>query len=93
MRHDSLRSVRIVLCLFADRLMRDLRVLAAAVSLLKAGDTRFIFKYAVRVRQQASENPGLAGFFDAGDILIPVPRSVPRSRAGVWSPSTWRRPW
>ncbi len=52
-------------------------------SLLKAGDTRFIFKYAVRVRQQASENPGLAGFFDAGDILIPVPRSVPRSRAGV----------
>jgi predicted amidophosphoribosyltransferase len=52
-------------------------------SLLKAGDTRFIFKYAVRVRQQASENPGLAGFFDAGDILIPVPRCVPRNRAGV----------
>ncbi len=52
-------------------------------SLLKAGDTRFILKYAVRVRQQASENPGLAGFFDAGDILIPVPRSVPRNRAGV----------
>jgi predicted amidophosphoribosyltransferase len=52
-------------------------------SLLKAGDSRFILKYAVRVRQQASENPGLAGFFDAGDILIPVPRSVPRSKADV----------
>jgi predicted amidophosphoribosyltransferase len=52
-------------------------------SLLKAGDTRFIFKYAVRVRQQAIENPGLAGFFGAGDILIPVPTSVPRNRASV----------
>lgn len=52
-------------------------------SLLKAGDSRFILKYAVRVRQQASENPGLAGFFDAGDILIPVPRSVPRGKADV----------
>jgi predicted amidophosphoribosyltransferase len=52
-------------------------------SLLKAGDTRFIFKYAIRVRQLATENPGLVGFFDAGDILVPVPRSVPRNRAGV----------
>jgi predicted amidophosphoribosyltransferase len=52
-------------------------------ALLKAGDTRFIFKYAVRVRQQATDYSGLTGFFDAADILIPVPRSVPGNRDGM----------
>jgi predicted amidophosphoribosyltransferase len=50
-------------------------------ALLKAGDARFIFKYALRVRQQASECSVLAGFFDASDVLIPVPGSEPRSRS------------
>jgi len=50
-------------------------------ALLKAGDARFIFKYALRVRQQASECSVLAGFFDASDVLVPVPGSEPRSPA------------
>lgn len=48
------------------------RVLRA---LIKTGDARFIFKYALRVRQQASELPLLTGFFDATDVLVPVPGS------------------
>jgi hypothetical protein len=47
-------------------------------TLLKAGDARFIFKYALRVRQQAGEVSSLSGFFDAADILVPVPGSEPR---------------
>jgi predicted amidophosphoribosyltransferase len=50
---------------------------------LKAGDARLIFKYAVRVRQQASEFPLLTDFFDASGILIPVPGSEPRDPEGV----------
>jgi predicted amidophosphoribosyltransferase len=47
-------------------------------ALLKAGDARFIFKYAVRVRQQASDCSALAGFFESSDVLVPVPGSEPR---------------
>jgi hypothetical protein len=47
-------------------------------ALIKSGDARFIFKYALRVRQQASELPLLTGFFDATDVLVPVPGSEPR---------------
>jgi predicted amidophosphoribosyltransferase len=50
-------------------------------ALLKGGDERFMFKYAVRVRQQASECSALAGFFDASDVLVPVPGSKPRMPA------------
>jgi predicted amidophosphoribosyltransferase len=46
---------------------------------LKAGDARLISKYAVRVRQQASESRLLSGFFSSDDILIPVPGSKPRT--------------
>ncbi len=51
------------------------RVLRA---LLKAGESRLIIKYASRVRQQASALPLLTGFFDATDVLVPVPGSEPR---------------
>jgi hypothetical protein len=42
-------------------------------SLLKAGDARFIFKYAGRVRQQVGETSPIAGFFCPGSVLVPVP--------------------
>lgn len=51
------------------------RVLRA---LLKAGESRLIIKYAARVRQQASLESGLGGFFDASDALVPVPGSEPK---------------
>jgi len=46
---------------------------------LKAGDARLMVKYALRVRQQASDVAPLCEFFDATDILIPVPGSGPRT--------------
>ncbi len=80
-----IRTVRFASCYvyspFGSRETSECSRLLCA--LLKAGDSRFMIKYAIRVRQQASEYPGLAGFFDGGDILIPVPRSVPANRAGV----------
>ncbi len=42
-------------------------------SLLKASDTRFIFKYAGRVRQQVGDTSPIAGFFCPGSVLVPVP--------------------
>jgi hypothetical protein len=50
--------------------------------LLKAGDERFILKYAIRVRQQVNEDAVLAGFLDPGHVLVPVPGSAP-AVAGV----------
>jgi hypothetical protein len=47
--------------------------------LLKANDDRFMFKYAVRVRQQVLMSSPLAGFLGPGDVLIPVPGCAPRS--------------
>lgn len=44
--------------------------------LLKAGDPRFIRKYAVRVRQQVSVESPLSGIFAAHPALVPVPGSV-----------------
>jgi predicted amidophosphoribosyltransferase len=44
---------------------------------LKAGNARLMVKYALRVRQQASDVAPLGKFFDATDILIPVPGSAP----------------
>jgi predicted amidophosphoribosyltransferase len=52
-------------------------------ALLKAGDARFLVKYANRVQQQAVESAQLAGFFRAGDVLVPVPGSAPSS-CGMW---------
>ncbi|HMK86745.1 MAG TPA: hypothetical protein VK437_12370 [Steroidobacteraceae bacterium] len=46
-------------------------------ALLKSGNTRMMAKYAARVREQASERGRLAGFFDATDILVPVPGCEP----------------
>jgi predicted amidophosphoribosyltransferase len=51
--------------------------------LLKEGNPHFILKYAVRVREQMQSAACLAGFFLSGDVLVPVPRSSPRSR-GRW---------
>jgi hypothetical protein len=51
--------------------------------LLKEGNPHFLFKYAVRVREQTQNASCLAGFFLADDILVPVPRCSPRSR-GRW---------
>jgi hypothetical protein len=53
-------------------------------AMLKEGDAHFMFKYAVRVRQQMEPTAGLAGFFLADDVLVPVPRSAPRA-GGTWA--------
>lgn len=52
-------------------------------ALLKEGDARFMFKYALRVRQQAEQRATLAGFFGATDVLVPVPSSTPKL-CGSW---------
>jgi hypothetical protein len=46
-------------------------------ALLKDGDAQFIFKYAVRVRQQVAENSPLSGFLCPTDVLVPIPGSAP----------------
>lgn len=51
--------------------------------LLKEGNAHFLWKYAVRVQQQAEGRSCLAGFFLANDILVPVPRCAPKRR-GTW---------
>ena len=53
-------------------------------ALLKDGDARFMFKYAVRVRQQMEPTSQLAGFILGGDVLVPVPRSAPQV-GGTWA--------
>lgn len=53
-------------------------------TLLKAGDSKFMLKYAVRVRQQAEDSRQLTGFFGAADVLVPVPGSVPHVAGRVW---------
>lgn len=52
-------------------------------TLLKEGDARFMIKYAAQVREQARMSARLGGFFLADDILIPVPRSAPKT-GGTW---------
>ncbi|HTD74569.1 MAG TPA: phosphoribosyltransferase [Steroidobacteraceae bacterium] len=52
-------------------------------ALLKEGDARFMTQYAVRVREQALLPARLSGFFLAGDVLVPVPRSAPKT-GGTW---------
>ena len=52
-------------------------------ALLKDGDARFMIQYAVRVREQARLPARLGGFFGAGDVLVPVPRSAPKT-GGTW---------
>ncbi len=54
-------------------------------TLLKEGDAVFLRKYACRVRQQAEYSPQLAGFFGATDLLVPVPRSTPCPKGGLWA--------
>jgi predicted amidophosphoribosyltransferase len=51
-------------------------------TLLKAGDAQFMVRYAMRVRQQALDASPLAGFFESGPLLVPVPGSKPSRRAG-----------
>jgi predicted amidophosphoribosyltransferase len=51
--------------------------------LLKEANAHFMFRYAVRVRQQNEDSSRLAGFFLADDVLVPVPGCSPRSR-GTW---------
>ncbi|MGO9717439.1 MAG: hypothetical protein ACLPV2_10740 [Steroidobacteraceae bacterium] len=46
-------------------------------ALIKTGDARLILRYALRVRQQVSAMPLFTGFFDATDVLVPVPGSEP----------------
>jgi hypothetical protein len=45
-------------------------------SFLKAGDAHFMFKYAVRVRQQVADNSPLAGFLCPSHVLVPIPGSA-----------------
>ena len=53
-------------------------------SLLKAGDAKFMDKYAARVRQQTCEAALLGGFFGNDDLLIPVPGSRPYVAGALW---------
>jgi predicted amidophosphoribosyltransferase len=80
-RADMIRSVTFASCYVyspggsgvaseRSRLMR---------SLLKDRDAYFMDKYADRVRQQVAEGLSLAGFLDAGSVLVPVPGSALRS--------------
>jgi predicted amidophosphoribosyltransferase len=54
-------------------------------ALLKAGNADFMLKYAARVRQVSDGSPLLSGFFDAGDVLIPVPGNAPRPAGAMWA--------
>ena len=54
-------------------------------ALLKAGDASFMLKYALRVRQQAEDSTLLAGFFDAADVLVPVPGCAPYMPGDPWA--------
>jgi len=49
-------------------------------SLLKDRDAYFMDKYADRVRQQVADGPSLAGFLNAGSVLVPIPGSALRPR-------------
>lgn len=48
-------------------------------ALLKAGDARFMPRYAVRVREVAHAAP-LMGYFAQSSVLVPIPGCVPRPR-------------
>jgi predicted amidophosphoribosyltransferase len=52
--------------------------------MLKAANPNFMLKYASRVRQQFNELAPLIGFFDAADLLVPVPGSAPRVAGELW---------
>src|ERR1017187_4225231 len=52
-------------------------------SLLKAGDAHFMFKYAVRVRQQVADHAPLAGFLGPSHVLVPIPGSAPSAARSV----------
>lgn len=47
--------------------------------LLKSQDSRFICKYALRVRQQVTEHSALSEFIEPRDVLVPMPGSSPRA--------------
>jgi predicted amidophosphoribosyltransferase len=52
-------------------------------SLLKAGDARFLSRYAARVKHEVLDHGLFCGYFDARALLIPVPGSMPRSPGTV----------
>jgi hypothetical protein len=54
-------------------------------ALLKAGDASFMLKYALRVRQEVTDSPLLAGFIGASDVLVPVPGCAPSKTGGLWA--------
>jgi predicted amidophosphoribosyltransferase len=54
-------------------------------ALLKAGNASFMSKYALRVRQQATDLPLWRGFFGATDVFVPVPKSTPYIEGGLWA--------
>jgi hypothetical protein len=45
-------------------------------ALLKSSDAHFIFKYAVRVRQQVTDASPLTGFLCPANVLVPIPGSA-----------------
>lgn len=52
-------------------------------ALLKEADAHFMTRYAERVHEQMHPPSVLAGFFLSDDVLIPVPRSAPKT-GGAW---------
>src|SRR5450631_4318258 len=55
------------------------------LALLKTADATFMLKCALRVCQQAKDSPPLAGFFEATDLLVPVPGCAPFSPGALWT--------
>lgn len=53
-------------------------------ALLKSSDAHFIFKYAVRVRQQVTDTSPLTGFLCPSNVLVPIPGSA-RTGTGIAS--------
>ena len=51
---------------------------------LKAGDTRWLPKYAMRVRQVACDDKLLSGLFDRQVILVPVPKCTATVPEDTW---------
>ncbi len=54
------------------------------LALLKADDPAYMVKYAERVREEAAGTSVLNRFFDARDVLVPIPGSAPPSSGVPW---------
>lgn len=52
-------------------------------ALLKSGDTHFMHRYAVRVRQEVAGLSPLSGFLCGSQVLVPIPGSAPSAEGSM----------